>query len=203
MSYAEIKPEYYRMHQPDSPWHAGSEGWKDAPWPGWGQNPNLVGPPRLAVEGLGAYYAPVYEKPISGLGSGCGCGAASSDTSASDAAANKLSGALLIGLGAAVIIGGFIFLGPKKMTANASRKKRSKKRLASPPKKSGGRAAKTYAREAGFVRRDLKAGYYDPSFIDEVLRTQYDKDEGEYRREGIKSAAQFVKGVRGKLGKVA
>ena len=68
MSYAEIKPEYYRMFQPDSPWHAGAPGWKDAPWPGWGRNPNLVGPPRLAVEGLGAYYKPEYERAISGLG---------------------------------------------------------------------------------------------------------------------------------------
>lgn len=89
MSYSEIKPEYYRMFQPDSPWHAGAPGWKDAPWPGWGRNPNLVGPPRLGVEGLGAYYAPEYERAINGLGayyapeyeraisglgsSGCGC----------------------------------------------------------------------------------------------------------------------------------
>jgi hypothetical protein len=68
MSYAEIKPEYYRMHQPDSPWHAGEAGWKSAPWPSFGVNPNLVGPPRLAVEGLGAYFKPEYEKPINGLG---------------------------------------------------------------------------------------------------------------------------------------
>lgn len=68
MSYAQIKPQYYQMHMPDSPWHAGSEGWKSAPWPSFGVNPNLVGPPRLAVEGLGAYFKPVYEKPISGLG---------------------------------------------------------------------------------------------------------------------------------------
>lgn len=53
MSYAEIKPQYYRMHQPDSPWHAGSPGWSTAPWPSFMPNPNLVGPPRLAVEGLG------------------------------------------------------------------------------------------------------------------------------------------------------
>lgn len=70
MSYAEIKPQYYQMHMPDSPWHAGSEGWKSAPWPSFGVNPNLVGPPRLAVEGLGlgAYFKPQYEKPIAGLG---------------------------------------------------------------------------------------------------------------------------------------
>jgi hypothetical protein len=102
MSYAEIKPQYYKMFQPDSPWHAGAPGWKDAPWPGWGRNPNLVGPPRLGVEGLGAmgayfqpqyekaisgmgeyfssgvsglgaYFQPQYEKPISGLGASCGC----------------------------------------------------------------------------------------------------------------------------------
>lgn len=68
MSYAEIKPQYYRMHQPDSPWHAGSPGWSTAPWPSFMPNPNLVGPPRLAVEGLGAYFKPQYEKPIAGLG---------------------------------------------------------------------------------------------------------------------------------------
>ncbi len=72
MSYLEVKPQYYQMHMPDSPWHAGSKGWKSAPWPSFGVNPNLVGPPRLAVEGLGnplgAYFKPEYEKPISGLG---------------------------------------------------------------------------------------------------------------------------------------
>lgn len=68
MSYAEIKPQYYQMHQPDSPWHAGARGWKDAPFPSFGNNPNLVGPPRLAVEGLGAYFQPAYENPINGMG---------------------------------------------------------------------------------------------------------------------------------------
>lgn len=77
MSYSEIKPEYYRMHQPDSPWHAGSTGWSTAPWPGWGRNPNLVGQSRVGVNGiagLGAYYANRFEQPINGLGGGgCGC----------------------------------------------------------------------------------------------------------------------------------
>jgi LPXTG-motif cell wall-anchored protein len=68
MSYVEIKPQYYQMHQPDSPWHAGSPGWSTAPWPSFDPNPNLVGPPRLAVEGLGAYFKPLYERPIAGLG---------------------------------------------------------------------------------------------------------------------------------------
>ena len=61
MSYSDIKPEYYRMFQPDSPWHAGSEGWASAPWPGWGRNPNLVGQPRVGlrvvrVDGLPVAY---------------------------------------------------------------------------------------------------------------------------------------------------
>ena len=75
MSYAEIKPQYYQMHMPDSPWHAGSEGWKSAPWPSFYPNPNLVGPPRLAVEGLGAFFRPQYEKPISGVPGVSGLGA--------------------------------------------------------------------------------------------------------------------------------
>jgi hypothetical protein len=52
MSYAQVTPEYYRMLQPDSAWHAGSPGWSRAPVPGWGMNPNRVGPPRLAVNGV-------------------------------------------------------------------------------------------------------------------------------------------------------
>ena len=53
MSYAALTPDFYRLRVPDSPWHAGAPGWASAPWPGWGENPNLVGPPRLAVNGLG------------------------------------------------------------------------------------------------------------------------------------------------------
>ena len=104
MSYAEIKPQYYQMHMPDSPWHAGSEGWKSAPWPSFGVNPNLVGPPRLAVEGLGglravgAYYKPEYEAPISGLG---------------DDAAGSSSSATFIILGMVAIVGGVLYLGAK------------------------------------------------------------------------------------------
>ena len=210
MSYAEIKPQYYQMHMPDSPWHAGSEGWKSAPWPSFGVNPNLVGPPRLAVEGLGslravgAYYKPEYEAPISGFG----------DTS------NTSSGALLIGLGLAVIVGGVLFLGAKspggplhKMKANASHKKRhrGRARRRAPARRKvkrrarkatggqSGAAAKTYAYWARITNRDLKAGHLTPGEIDESLRVQFDKDEGEYRRDGITSASQFVKGVRAKL----
>lgn len=41
------------MLQPTSAWHPGAEGWSVAPYPGWGENPALVGPKRLGVEGLG------------------------------------------------------------------------------------------------------------------------------------------------------
>jgi len=53
MSYVALNPSYYQMFQPESAWHSGAEGWSVAPYPGWGQNPNLVGPKRLGVEGLG------------------------------------------------------------------------------------------------------------------------------------------------------
>lgn len=53
MSYVALNPSYYQMLQPESAWHAGAPGWSEAPYPGWGENPNLVGPRRLAVEGLG------------------------------------------------------------------------------------------------------------------------------------------------------
>jgi len=59
MSYAAVRPAFYEMLTPDSPWHAGAPGWSSAPFPGWGENPNLVGPPRVAVNGL--------------RGAGCGC----------------------------------------------------------------------------------------------------------------------------------
>lgn len=103
MSYSEIKPEYYRMHQPDSPWHAGSEGWSTAPWPGWGRNPNLVGQPRVGVDGLGAYYANKFEQPINGLGGGCGCkgvGDAAAIATPAPSSNPALGVALFCGLGA-------------------------------------------------------------------------------------------------------
>ncbi len=37
--------------------------------------------PRDGFNGLGAYYKPEYETPISGLGGGCGCGRAVGDGS--------------------------------------------------------------------------------------------------------------------------
>jgi len=54
VSYDVVKPDWYRIHTPDSPWHAGAQGWSQAPWPGWGENPNLIGPRMLAVNGFGS-----------------------------------------------------------------------------------------------------------------------------------------------------
>lgn len=54
VSYVALNPSYYQMLNPEGPWHAGAPGWSTAPVPGWGQNPALVGPKRLGVEGLGA-----------------------------------------------------------------------------------------------------------------------------------------------------
>lgn len=55
VSYVKLNPSYYQMLQPESAWHPGAEGWSVAPYPGWGQNPALIGPKRLGVEGLGAF----------------------------------------------------------------------------------------------------------------------------------------------------
>lgn len=62
MSYDRVNPTYYQTFQPDTPFHAGSQGWTKAPWPTWGDNPNLAGRQRLATDGLGSVVA------ISGLG---------------------------------------------------------------------------------------------------------------------------------------
>jgi hypothetical protein len=47
--YENITTAYYRNMQPDDVTHAGSEGWNDAPVPGWGVNPARVGPPVLGA----------------------------------------------------------------------------------------------------------------------------------------------------------
>jgi len=119
MSYAEIKHQYYQMHMPDSPWHAGSEGWKSAPWPSFGVNPNLVGPPRLAVEGLGglravgAYYKPEYEASINGLGAYYKPEYEAPISGLGDDAAGSSSSATFIILGMVAIVGGVLYLGAK------------------------------------------------------------------------------------------
>jgi hypothetical protein len=72
MSYLDIQPSFYEMFNPGDPWHAGGTGWTKSPLADrWGMNPNQVGPRMLAVEGLGrspdgigAYYATQYNKPI-------------------------------------------------------------------------------------------------------------------------------------------
>lgn len=53
MSYVALNPSYYQMLNPEGAWHPGADGWSVAPVPGWGENPALVGPKRMAVHGLG------------------------------------------------------------------------------------------------------------------------------------------------------
>ncbi len=60
VSYVALQPSYYQMFQPEGAWHAGAEGWSVAPYPGWGQNPALVGPKRLGVEGISDLASPGY-----------------------------------------------------------------------------------------------------------------------------------------------
>lgn len=59
MSYVSTKPGYYDQFQIGTGLEEGTEGWTRAPWPGWGQNPALIGPSQIAVgaspDGLGAY----------------------------------------------------------------------------------------------------------------------------------------------------
>lgn len=69
MSYDRITPAYYKTYQQDTPYHAGARGWTQAPWPTWGNNPQLAGRRLLATDGLGAITA------VSGLGSPDGIGA--------------------------------------------------------------------------------------------------------------------------------
>lgn len=62
MSYDVVNPTYYQTFQPGTPFHPGAPGWTEAPFPTWGENPNLAGRRRLATDGLGNVVA------ISGLG---------------------------------------------------------------------------------------------------------------------------------------
>jgi len=68
VSYVALNPSYYQMLQPESAWHAGAPGWSEAPYPGWGENPNLVGPRRLAIEGLGDDASDKQKALLIGLG---------------------------------------------------------------------------------------------------------------------------------------
>lgn len=95
MSYVNIEPGYYQMLQPDSVYHPGGSGWSTAPVPGWGENPNLVGPPLLAVNGLGC-------TSCKGLGgvravSGLGADPEKTQVSALDVGKYVVAGVLLLG----------------------------------------------------------------------------------------------------------
>ena len=95
MSYVKTPPLYYQQFQIDTPLEEGAMGWTRAPWPGWGQNPNLTGPKRIAIgaspDGLGAYYRNVANQAIG----------------ADDAAT---SGLMLASLLAFTVLGGAVLL---------------------------------------------------------------------------------------------
>lgn len=121
---------------------------------------------------------------------------------------NKTNAALLIGLGVAVIVGGFVFLGPqKKMHANAKRrrKKSSKKARAAHMSRvmtgrpGGTKAARVYAEQAGYIKRDVGNGRMAEGDISASLDWTWDDQKAYFRSRGIKTKAQFVKGVRAKL----
>lgn len=75
MSYANVPPSYYQVFEPNAPWHAGSPGWSTAWVPGWGNNPNRAGPPRLGVQGTGQEPPPMPTAPRSGWPAIIGLGA--------------------------------------------------------------------------------------------------------------------------------
>lgn len=112
----------------------------------------------------------------------------------------KLSTPVVIGLGALVIVGGILIFGPeKRMRPNAARRK--KKRKAGQRRRGGnayrkGDSKKTYTYWAKIIHRDLDAGWLTPEQVSESLAEQYDKDSDQYRREGIRNAGQFQRGVR-------
>ena len=88
MSYRAIQTEFYEMNEPQTPWHPGGDGWQQAPWPSWGDNPNQVGPKR---QGVG----------------GCGCSGAT--PAVGDESAPPSSNALVLTLGALVMLGGIAY----------------------------------------------------------------------------------------------
>ena len=102
MSYVNIEPGYYQMLQPSSVYHPGGSGWSTAPVPGWGENPNLVGPPRLAVGALGGCSSC---KGLGGVRAVSGFGA--------DPAPAEKTSALDVGkylIGGVILLGGFWLL---------------------------------------------------------------------------------------------
>jgi len=160
------------------------------------------------MNGLGAYFKPQYERPIAGLGRAFG---ADDSTPNTLTVSNKMNAALLIGLGALVIVGGLVFLGPqKKMHANASRKRRHKKKSSKKARsahlsrvmtgrRGGTKVARVYAEQAGYIKRDLGSGMMSESDIPASLAWTWDDQKDYLRSRGIKTKAQFVKGVRAKL----
>lgn len=48
-SYSDLNRNFYQTYSPHFDQHPGSEGWSAAPVPGWGNNPHMAGPSRIAV----------------------------------------------------------------------------------------------------------------------------------------------------------
>lgn len=67
-SYEQLTPAAYETYYPNTWQHAGSDQWSASPVPNWGNNPLLVGAPRLAISGdevpgpvtSGRSYGPAY-----------------------------------------------------------------------------------------------------------------------------------------------
>lgn len=123
-------------------------------------------------------------------------------------APSKLSGAAMLGIGALVLAVGYLtFSEPKKMRANASRrKKRSSKKARSAAmsrmmtgRRGGTKVARVYAEQAGYIKRDVGNGRMAEADITASLDWTWDDQKAYFRSRGIKTKAQFVKGVKAKL----
>lgn len=86
MSYENLSNDAYRFRDP---WQA---AWQLAPVPGWGINPLVAGPARIAMNGCGQ---------------GCACGGGKCGTGAVEADQKEYTGKqLALGVGAGLVLGG-------------------------------------------------------------------------------------------------
>jgi len=198
VSYDVVKPDWYRIHTPDSPWHAGAQGWSQAPWPGWGENPNLIGPRMLAVNGFGSEMSvrpttPTQRMALPGMPMPT---VAPTPTAPTE---KKIPWAL-IALAALVAVGGYFMLKPArgsavksngKMFANGRKRRRprrnaSKRRLMAPEVQK--RLKEGQDRDFDFLRGGSRGGESTMSFrcsgCGKIDRSMFDKAGGEHWRGG-------------------